>query len=114
MADGMRVVRLVMDDHSTQAGVSAAYLNAGCSRTVKRWRTSHIAGLRMKGWVTIQMDGRLQIVPIEYMGRGQVKDVLKSVGGCQLFGGVRFVVKVVKAAKFKELQLQAQTWADVS
>ena len=114
MADGMRVVRLVMDDHSTRAGVTAAYLNAGSARTAKHWKPSHIAGLRMKGWMSIHMDGRSQIVPVEYMGRGQVKDVLKSVGGCQLFGGVRFVVKVVKAAKFKELQLQAQTWADVS
>ena len=114
MADGMRVVRLVMDDHSTRAGVTAAYLNAGSARTAKHWKPSHIAGLRMKGWMSIHMDGRSQIVPVEYMGRGQVKDVLKSVGGCQLLGGVRFVVKVVKAAKFKELQLQAQTWADVS
>lgn len=114
MADGMRVVRLVMDDHSTQAGVTAAYLNAGCSSTVKKWRKSHIVGLRMKGWMSIQMDGRPEMVPVDYMGCGQVKDVLKTAGGCELLGGVHLVVKVVKAANFRELQLQARTWTDVS
>ena len=65
MADGMRVVQLVMDEQSTQAGVTAAYLNAGCAATAKKWRKSHIAGLRMKGWMRIEVDGRSEMVAVQ-------------------------------------------------
>ena len=58
MADGMRVVRLVMDDYSTQAGVTAAYLNAGCSGTKEVEEKPHCraayAGMdeHPNGWTT--------------------------------------------------------------
>ena len=110
MVDGMRIVELVLDEQSAQAGVTPAYLNAGGACTAKHWKKSIMPTQRQKGWMRIEVDGASEIVAVQYFGRGKCKDVLETENRCKLLGGVHLVFKVVPAKKIQELQGQALTW----
>ena len=97
MVDGVRIVELVLDEQSAQAGVTPAYLNAGGACTAKHWKKSIMPTQRQKGWMRIEVDGASEIVAVQYFGRGKCKDVLETENRCELLGRVYLVFKVVPA-----------------
>ena len=106
MVDGMRIVELVLDEQSAQAGVTPAYLNAGGACTAKHWKKSIMPTQRQKGWMRIEVDGASEIVAVQYFGREKCKDVLETENRCKLLGGVHLVFKVVPAKKSRNCKVR--------
>ena len=74
----------------------------------------HIASLRERGTLTFEIGGKLGVVGICYLGRGQVKDVLRVTERHQLLPGVfGMVLKVCKASNHIENETAANMCGEI-
>ena len=114
MTDMFRIIQIEFDLAANRGGVSADFLNAGHgTKSVQKWKKSHIEALRETGTLRFEIGGKLGDVRICYHGRGQMKDVLRVTEQHQLLPRVSgMVLKVCKVDKHSENETAANMWRD--
>ena len=114
MTDMFRIIQIDFDLASDRGGVSADFLNAGHgTKSVKRWKQSHIEALRETGRLRFEIGDQHGDVGICYYARGQCKDVLRVTEQHPLLPGVSgMVLKVCKVGNHSENELAAKMWRD--